>query len=157
MQKLYESSFMQIALEQAKAAAGISEVPVGAVLVLDDLIIQGHNRVIVDSDPTAHAEIIVIREAAKALGNFRLTNARLYVTLEPCIMCVGAIIQARIAKLVYGAMDYRYGAVASLMRAFDLNVNHKPEIISGILAEESSELLKKFFQAKRSGEVPKWS
>ena len=158
MPRLDDSSFMNMALEQAKAAAAVyGEVPVGAVLVVDDLVIQGHNRMITDSDPTAHAEIVVIREAAKSLGNYRLKDARLYVTLEPCMMCAGAIIQARIARLVYAAMDPRYGAVESMMRAFELCVNHRPEICSGVLSEEAGSILKRFFQAKRNGEVPKWS
>ena len=153
-----DSSFMNMALEQARVAAAVyGEVPVGAVLVVDDLVVRGHNRVITDSDPTAHAEIVVIREAAKILGNYRLKDARLYVTLEPCIMCAGAIIQARIARLIYATVDPRYGAVESMTKAFELCVNHKPEICSGILAEEAEGILKSFFQARRSGEVPKWS
>ncbi|HRZ77319.1 MAG TPA: nucleoside deaminase [Bacteroidales bacterium] len=152
-----DGSLMDMALEEAKAAAGSGEVPVGAVLVLDDLVVRGRNRMIADSDPTAHAEIVVIREAARLAGNYRLTGARLVVTLEPCIMCVGAIVQARIRTLVYGAADPRYGAVESMLRAFDLGVNHRPDILSGVRAVEAGTLLKDFFQAKRSGEIPKWS
>ena len=152
-----DGSLMDMALEEAKAAAGSGEVPVGAVLVLDDLVVRGRNRMIADSDPTAHAELVVIREAARLAGNYRLTGARLVVTLEPCIMCVGAIVQARIRTLVYGAADPRYGAVESMLRAFDLGVNHRPDILSGVRAVEAGTLLKDFFQAKRSGEIPKWS
>lgn len=152
-----DSSLMDMALEEAKAAAESAEVPVGAVLVLGDVIIRGHNRMIADSDPTAHAELVVIREACRMIGNYRLTGARLIVTLEPCIMCVGAIVQARIEKLVYGAADPRYGAVESMLRAFDLGVNHRPEVVSGVRAAEAGAILKEFFQARRSGEIPKWS
>ena len=148
---------MKMALKEAQAAAGLGEVPVGAVLVLPDMIVKGHNRSITGSDPTAHAEIVVIREAARRTGNYRLAGACLYVTLEPCIMCVGAIIQARIDRVVYGAKDPRYGAVESMISAFDLEVNHKPEISSGIMAEPSGEMLKRFFMQRRKGEVPKWS
>lgn len=148
---------MEIALEEARSASDKGEVPVGAVLVLGAMVIRGHNRVITNSDPTAHAEIVVIREAARSIGNYRLVDACLYVTLEPCIMCVGAIVQARIARLIYGASDPRYGAVESMVRAFDLPVNHKPEISSGICADQASSLLASFFQARRNGEVPKWS
>jgi tRNA(adenine34) deaminase len=152
-----DSSLMDLALEEARAAAGSGEVPVGAVLLLGDVMVRGHNRVITDSDPTAHAELVVIREAGRLSGNYRLTGASLIVTLEPCIMCIGAIIQARIARLVYGTADPRYGAVESMLRAFDLGVNHKPEITAGVRAAEAGALLKDFFQERRSGEIPKWS
>ncbi len=140
---------MEMALEEARLAAERCEVPVGAVLVSGSHVIRGHNRTITDCDPAAHAEIVVIREASRLIGNYRLTEACLYVTLEPCIMCVGAVIQARIARLVYGAKDPRYGAVESMMKAFELEVNHRPEISSGIRAEQAGEILTKFFQAKR--------
>ncbi len=143
------SSLMEIALEQARMAADQGEVPVGAVLVMDHEIIAGHNRMIMDHDPTAHAEIVVLRQAAAKVSNYRLTQAELYVTLEPCIMCAGAIVQARIRRLVYGAADPRYGAVASMVQAFELGVNHKPEIVSGIMADEAGKILKEFFQARR--------
>ena len=157
MAEVDDRSLMNMALEEAKTAADLGEVPIGAVLVSGDAVIRGHNRVIMDCDPTAHAEIVVMREAAKRLGNYRLVGSRLYVTLEPCIMCVGAIVQARIERLVYGAQDHRYGAVESMLKAFDFAVNHKPDICSGILKEEAAELLTKFFQARRNGGVPKWS
>ncbi|MEA3223027.1 MAG: tRNA adenosine(34) deaminase TadA [Thermodesulfobacteriota bacterium] len=144
-----DCSFMKIALDEAKKAAELGEIPIGAVLVAGDLVVKGHNRVIKDSDPTAHAEIVVIREAAGRTGNYRLSGSSLYVTLEPCIMCVGAIVHARIGRLVFGAFDDRYGAVGSMVKAFDMNLNHTPEVISGVFAEESSLLLSKFFEALR--------
>lgn len=152
-----DSSLMALALGEAKRAASIGEVPVGAVLVIGDKVFAGGNRVIADSDPTAHAEIVAMRKAAREVGNYRLTGSSLYVTLEPCIMCAGAIVQARVQRLIYGAKDPRYGAVESMIRAFDLNVNHKPVVRSGVLAEQAGELLTKFFEARRKGEVPKWS
>jgi tRNA(adenine34) deaminase len=152
-----DSSLMDMALDEARAAAASGEVPVGAVIVLGDVLVRGHNRMIADSDPTAHAELVVIREAARLVGNYRLTGAVLAVTLEPCIMCIGAIIQARIGRLVYGAADPRYGAVESMIRTFDLGVNHKPEVAPGVREAEAGALLKDFFQARRSGEIPKWS
>ena len=148
---------MKIALNEAKAAADLGEVPIGAVLVLHDMVITGHNRAITDTDPTAHAEMVVIREAAKRTGNYRLTGSCLYVTLEPCIMCVGAIIQARIDRVVYAAKDPRYGAVESMIKAFDLGVNHKPQLCSGILEKQAGSILKTFFMERRNGGVPKWS
>jgi tRNA(adenine34) deaminase len=157
MPKLDDCSLMKIALEEARTAAELGEVPIGAVLVLNDDVIKGHNRVIMDSDPTAHAEIVVIREAAQRIGNYRLAGSSLYVTLEPCIMCVGAIVQARIDRLVYAAADPRYGAVESMLKAFDFDVNHKPDVCSGVFKEEAGRLLTKFFQTRRDGGVPKWS
>ncbi len=142
-------TFMKMALDEAKKAAELGEIPIGAVLVAGDLVVKGHNTVIKDSDPTAHAEIAVIREAARRSGNYRLSGSSLYVTLEPCIMCVGAIVHARIGRLVFGAFDDRYGAVGSMVKAFDTNLNHRPEVISGVFAEESSLLLSKFFKALR--------
>ena len=152
-----DSSLMALALGEAKRAASIGEVPVGAVLVIGDKVFAGGNRVIADSDPTAHVEIVVMRKAAREVGNYRLNGSCLYVSLEPCIMCVGAIVQARVERLVYGARDPRYGAVESMIKAFDLNVNHRPAVCSGILAEQAGELLTTFFEARRKGEVPKWS
>ena len=144
-----DCSLMNLALHEAEMAAGRGEVPVGAVLVFDGQIYTGGNRVISDSDPTAHAEIVTIRKAARATGNYRLPGSWLYVTLEPCIMCIGAIVQARVERLVYGAKDERYGAVESMVRAFDLGVNHKPEIVSGVLSELGGSLLTQFFKARR--------
>lgn len=144
-----DAAMMSLALAEACLAAREDEVPVGAVLTVGDQLFRGHNRTIGLSDPTAHAEIVVLRAAAKAIGNHRLVGARLYVTLEPCIMCVGAIVQARIAQLVYGARDPRYGAVESMLKAFELDVNHKPEVVGGVLADEASTLLKEFFKVRR--------
>jgi len=140
---------MIMALEEAKRAAGAGEVPVGAVIVAGEVVVRGHNRTITDADPTAHAEIVVMREAARRLGNHRLAGSTLYVTVEPCIMCVGAIVQARLRRLVYAAADRRYGAVESMVRAFDLGVNHRPEVASGLMAEEASSLMKDFFRQRR--------
>ncbi len=148
---------MKMALEEAHKAARMGEVPVGAVLVTEDRIFRGHNRVIAEADPTAHAEVVVLRQACREIGNYRLPQASLYVTLEPCLMCAGAIVQARVRRLVYGARDARYGAVESCLRAFELGLNHRPEVLGGMLAEEAAGLLTTFFQAKRCGEVPKWS
>jgi tRNA(adenine34) deaminase len=146
---LDDCSLMKMALEEAHKAAGIGEVPVGAVLVVNDDVIRGHNRMIMDNDPTAHAEIMVIREAARRVNNYRLTHSRLYVTVEPCIMCVGAIIQARIEYLSYGARDKRYGAVESMIEGFKLDVNHKPVIHGGLMEDQAGSLMKAFFKAKR--------
>ena len=154
---LEDRSLMIMALEEAQRAARAGEVPVGAVLAVGDLVIRGHNRTIMDSDPTAHAEIVVIREAARAIGNHRIIDSTLCVTIEPCIMCVGAIIQARIARVVYGAADERYGAVTSMIRGFELDVNHKPVVSAGVMEEEAAALMRAFFQGRRRGEVPKWS
>ena len=144
-----EVELMQLALAEARLAAREGEVPVGAVLTIGDQLFRGHNRTIGQSDPTAHAEVVVMRAAAKAIGNHRLVGARLYVTLEPCIMCVGAIVQARVANLIYGASDLRYGAVESMCKAFELDVNHKPAVVGGVLADEAATLLKEFFKARR--------
>jgi tRNA(adenine34) deaminase len=152
---LDDCSLMRIASEEAEIAANENEVPVGAVLVIGARIFRDHNRIIQKSDPTAHAEVEVIRQTANELGNYRLTESKLYVTIEPCLMCAGAIVHARIDRLIYAARDERYGAVESLIRVFDLGLNHKPDITSGILAEECSSLIKRFFKAKRRGEVPK--
>ena len=149
MAKIDDRSFMKIALEEALDAYGEGEVPVGAVLVKDGLIVRGHNMVIQSRDPTAHAEIVVIRDMASRVGNYRLSGSSLYVTLEPCIMCVGAIVQARIARLVYGAPDKRYGAVGSMLRGFELGLNHRPEVVSGIMEEEVRDLLRDFFSKRR--------
>jgi tRNA(adenine34) deaminase len=143
--------YMQLALEQARSSAEAGEVPVGALLVHEDKIIaRSGNRTIRDNDPTAHAEIVVIREGAKILGNYRLANTTLYVTLEPCTMCAGAMIQARVPKLVYGADDPKGGAVRSCFEVLShLRLNHRVELVSGVLAQESADLLQSFFAARR--------
>jgi len=146
-----DAGFMKRALaEAAKAAAG-GEVPVGAVVVRGGRVItRGSNRPIRLSDPTAHAEIVALRRAARRLGNYRLPDCDLYVTVEPCAMCLGAIVQARVRRLVYGAPDPKAGAVASVLTFPFADLNHRPEIVAGVLAEESAKLLRAFFRARRT-------
>jgi tRNA(adenine34) deaminase len=144
-------SFMQLALEEARAAAAAGEVPIGALVVHDGKILaRSGNRTILDCDPTAHAEVIVIREAARLLRNHRMSGTTLYVTLEPCSMCAGAIIQARIPRLVYGADDPKGGGVRSCFEILtNATLNHQVEVISGVLAEDSASTLQSFFAARR--------
>jgi tRNA(adenine34) deaminase len=143
--------YMQLAIEQAQIAAQRAEVPIGAVIVMDGQILaSGNNRTIIDCDPTAHAEIVALREAAKKLGNYRLNGASLYVTVEPCAMCAGALVQARISRLVYGADEPKCGAVRTCMQVLDAPMlNHRVEVVSGVLASESVQLLQSFFAARR--------
>ena len=142
---------MRLAIEQARAAAVRGEVPVGAIVVLEERIVSAAgNRTIADCDPTAHAEIIALRAAASAVGNYRLTGAALYVTIEPCAMCAGALVQARVARLIYGADDAKGGAVRTCMQVLDAGaLNHRVAVTSGILADESVALLQTFFAARR--------
>jgi len=143
---------MQQALAQARLAADLDEVPVGAVLVGADgqLLAAGHNQPISACDPSAHAEIVTLRKAALMLNNYRLPGTTLYVTLEPCTMCVGALVQARVKRLVYAATEPRTGAIESAQRLFETGeYNHRPEIEGGLLADESSALLTVFFRARR--------
>jgi tRNA(adenine34) deaminase len=142
---------MQLAIEQAQSAALRGEVPIGAVIVMEGQILaSGNNRTITDCDPTAHAEIVALREAAKKLGNYRLNGASLYVTVEPCAMCAGALVQARISRLVYGADEPKGGAIRTCMRVLDAPMlNHRVEVVSGVLAGESVQLLQSFFSARR--------
>ncbi len=142
---------MQAALKEAGHAASAGEVPVGAAVVVDgNVIATGHNRSICDSDPSGHAEIIALRAAAQAQNNYRLPNATLYVTLEPCVMCVGAIAQARIGRVVFAAYDDKAGALGSATDLSDSRaLNHGFEINGGLLADESGALLKEFFQSRR--------
>jgi len=146
-----DSDFMRLALDQARSAAGADEVPVGAILVKDGQILaRGNNRTIRDCDPTAHAEIVALREAARAAANYRLMGATLYVTIEPCAMCAGAIIQARIARVVYGADDPKGGAVRSCFEVLSHSkLNHQVEVTPGVLAEESAAVLQQFFSTRR--------
>jgi tRNA(adenine34) deaminase len=146
-----DGDYMLVALGQARAAALHGEVPVGAVLVLENRVLaSAGNRTIGDCDPTAHAEILVLRAAAQAVGNYRLVGAALYVTIEPCAMCAGALVQARIARLIYGADDPKGGAVRSCMQVLDSPaLNHRVEVTSGVLAEESAALLQSFFAERR--------
>ena len=144
-------SFMQEALAEAHLALACGEVPIGAVVVLNGKIVgRGHNRRETLNDPTAHAEILAIQDAARHLGRWRLTNATLYVTLEPCPMCAGAIVNARLERLVFGAYDSKAGAVTSLMNLVqDRRLNHFVEIYDGICQRECAELLQGFFQELR--------
>jgi len=146
-----DQEFMQMALEEARASAEAGEVPIGAVLVCrDDVLARGGNRTIRDCDPTAHAEIVVLREAARTVGNYRLAEMTLYVTLEPCAMCAGAIVQARVPRLVYGADDPKGGAYRTCFEILTSpKLNHRVEVIPGVLAEEASSLLQSFFAARR--------
>lgn len=148
-----DAAWMQQALVQAQIAAERDEVPVGAVLVdaTGDLIAAGHNQPISACDPSAHAEIVVLRAAAQKLGNYRLPDTTLYVTLEPCTMCVGALVHARVGRLVYGAAEPKTGAIESAQRLFETGkFNHQPELEAGVLANECSALLSQFFAKKRS-------
>ena len=142
---------MRAALAEAKVAAEAGEVPVGAVVVAGgEIVARGHNRSETDSDPSAHAEIVALRAAAQDLGNYRLSNATLYVTLEPCAMCMGALVQARIERLVFGAYDPKAGAAGSAIDLSDSpSFNHRFEINGGVLAEECGAVLKTFFESKR--------
>jgi tRNA(adenine34) deaminase len=142
---------MLVAIGQARAAALRGEVPVGAVLVLENRVLaSAGNRTIGDCDPTAHAEILALRAAAQAVGNYRLPGSALYVTIEPCAMCAGALVQARIARLIYGADDPKGGAVRTCLQVLDSPaLNHRVEVTSGVLAEESAALLQSFFAERR--------
>lgn len=143
--------FMQEALEEARSAGAAEEVPVGAVLTLDDRIIaRSGNRTIRDCDPTAHAEIVVLRKAAQVVTNHRLARTTLYVTIEPCSMCAGAMIQARIPRLVYGANDPKAGAIRTHFQILSSsNLNHQVEITAGVLAAECAEMIQSFFAKRR--------
>jgi len=143
--------YMHLAIAQAQSAALRGEVPVGALVVLEDRILSAAgNRTITDCDPTAHAEIVALREAARKVGNHRLIGASLYVTVEPCAMCAGALLQARIARLVYGADEPKGGAIRTCMQVLDAPaLNHRVEVVSGVLAGESVQLLQSFFSTRR--------
>jgi tRNA(adenine34) deaminase len=143
--------FMRMALEEACASRDAGEVPIGAVLVHKDVVLaRGGNRTIRETDPTAHAEIVVLREGARVLGNYRLADTMLYVSLEPCSMCAGAIIQARVPRVVYGADDPKGGAFRSCFEILTSpKLNHRVEVISGVLAAESAALLQTFFASRR--------
>lgn len=148
----FDEKMMRYALNLADKAEALGEIPVGAVLVDDigNIIGEGWNLSIVQSDPTAHAEIIALRNGAKNIQNYRLLNTTLYVTLEPCTMCAGAILHSRIKRLVFGASDYKTGAVGSRFHFFDdYKMNHTLEITSGVLVEECSQKLSAFFQKRR--------
>jgi tRNA(adenine34) deaminase len=142
---------MQAALAEARLAGEAGEVPIGAVVIYEDEIVaRGQNRVLRDVDPTAHAEMVVLRAAAAALGNYRLAGCTLYVTLEPCAMCAGAMIHARIDRLVFAAPDPKAGACGSVLSVVNHpQLNHQMQVERGILAEESAELLRDFFRERR--------
>jgi tRNA(adenine34) deaminase len=143
--------FMRVALAEARAGLAAGEVPVGAVVVVGGVIVgQAHNAPIGLVDPSAHAEVLALREAARKIGNYRLPDATLFSTLEPCTMCCGAVIQARLARVVYGAPDPRAGAIESLYRLLDdPRLNHRVEALGGVLADECGALLREFFETKR--------
>jgi tRNA(adenine34) deaminase len=148
-----DEAWMDEALVEAACAEAAGEVPVGAVVVLHEAIIgRGYNRPIALSDPTAHAEILALRNAARTLNNYRLPGTTMYVTVEPCLMCVGALLQARIQRIVFGCHDPKAGAVGSLYDVSnDPRLNHQLEVTTGVRAEESRELLQRFFRSKRKG------
>lgn len=151
---MFESDefWMKAALSAAEDAGALDEIPIGACLIDSNgyLLAKAGNRTITDSDPTAHAEILVLREAAAKIGNYRLTDTILYTTIEPCAMCAGALVNARVKRLVFGALDNRFGAVESVFRLCDSSsLNHRIEITSGVLAEECQNLIQGFFRQKR--------
>ena len=167
-----DEELMGMALDLARDARDAGEVPVGALVVVGGEIAgSGHNASVARTDPTAHAEIVAIRNAAAKIGNYRLVGATLYCTIEPCLMCVGALLHARIGRLVFGATEDRVSATTRLQELRDLgaSINHRFETVGGILADEASELLLEFFRERRAdrdrppntwksrGEVPKWS
>jgi tRNA(adenine34) deaminase len=147
---------MRAALREACRGALEREVPVGAVVVLDGCIIaRAHNRPVAARDPTAHAEILALRRAARKLANYRLNGCSLYVTIEPCAMCAGAIVHARLARVVFGARDPKAGAAGSALKVLrHPKLNHHPEVLSGILKEECAAVLREFFSARRKDKLP---
>jgi tRNA(adenine34) deaminase len=147
-----DAEALALALDEARVAAAAGEVPVGAIVVANGVIVgRGQNRVLRDLDPTAHAEIIALREAARTLGNYRLAGCELFVTLEPCAMCAGAMIHARLDRLIYAAADPKAGAVGSVLEVLNHpQLNHQMQVTSGELAEESGELLRSFFRQRRT-------
>ena len=146
-----DAAYMRRALELARHAEEAGEVPVGALVVLNGEIVgEGWNQPIVAHDPTAHAEIVALRAAAERVRNYRLSDAVLYVTLEPCAMCAGAMVHARIARVVYGAADPKSGAAGSVFNLLESSaLNHRAQVTRGVLAEECGEMLRKFFEARR--------
>ncbi len=147
-----DAEALTLALDEARAAAMAGEVPVGAIVIANGVVVgRGQNRVLRDLDPTAHAEIVALRGAASALGNYRLSGCEIFVTLEPCAMCAGAMIHARVSRLVYAAADPKAGAVGSVLQVLNHpQLNHQMEVTSGELAEESGELLRSFFRERRT-------
>jgi tRNA(adenine34) deaminase len=149
--QLSDFYWMELALKEAHEAAAAGEVPVGAIVTKNGKILgTGHNRNLLDNDPTAHAEIVALRQAAAALANHRLTGCEIFVTIEPCAMCAGAMIHARVARLVYGASDPKAGAADSVLQVVNHpGLNHKMEVKAGVLAEQCSEVLQNFFKQRR--------
>jgi tRNA(Arg) A34 adenosine deaminase TadA len=145
-------AWMELALEQARLGAEAGEVPVGAVVIKDGEVVgRGHNRNLLDNDPTAHAEIVALRDAGARLGNHRLNGCTVFATIEPCAMCAGAMLHARLARLVYGASDPKAGAAGSVLQVLNHpRLNHQMEVVSGVLADKCSEILQRFFQQRRS-------
>ncbi|MGQ9671732.1 MAG: tRNA adenosine(34) deaminase TadA [Candidatus Aminicenantales bacterium] len=150
-----EEKFMRLALAEAIKAARRGEVPVGAVVVSKNRVLsRGHNEPVRRDDPTAHAEILAMRKASRKLKNYRLLDCDLYVTIEPCVMCLGAAIQARVRKIIYGAADPKAGAIESTMSFPFGRLNHRPEVKAGVLAQECGALLQRFFARKRKKSMP---
>ena len=145
-------TFMRAALDEARRARDAGEVPIGAVVVLDGQVVgRGFNQPISAADPTAHAEIVAMRAAARALGNYRLTGATMYVTIEPCLMCVGAMVHARVGTLVFGAPEPKAGAIVSSCRAHELPaLNHRIEVVGGVLEDECRAVIQEFFKTRRA-------
>lgn len=152
MTRLTDEDWMKVALDEARKAAEIGEVPIGAIIVRGGEIVgRGHNRREIDHDPTAHAEMLAIREASRSLGGWRLLQSTLYVTLEPCPMCAGAIVQARIDRVVYGASDPKAGCAGTLMNLLqEERFNHQVEVVSSVLQEQCAQMLKEFFRNIRN-------
>jgi tRNA(adenine34) deaminase len=150
--ELTDNDAMRLALDQASAAVAHDDVPIGAVVVRDgEVIAARHNERELTGDPTAHAEVLAIRDAAQVVGHWRLLDCTLYVTLEPCVMCAGALVNARIGRVVYAATDPKAGAVASLYEVCsDPRLNHRPPVTAGVLADEAGALLKAFFAGRRA-------
>lgn len=149
-----DERWMREALAEARLAGGRGEVPVGAVVVLDGAVVgRGGNQPIHAADPTAHAEVVALRDAARTAGNYRLTGAAVYVTVEPCLMCAGALVHARVDRLVFGAAEPKAGAVRSVMRVLDLPaLNHRVEVAGGVLESECNALMRAFFAERRAEE-----
>jgi tRNA(adenine34) deaminase len=145
--------FMRLALDEARRAADAGEVPIGAIVVVDGQIVgRGFNQPIGEIDPTAHAEILALREAARAVGNYRLVGADVYVTIEPCLMCVGALVLARVRTVVFGAREPKTGALVSTTRPLEIpTLNHRFTIVEGVMEEACRELVQSFFRARRDG------
>jgi len=144
-------TYMRAALDEARRAFDAGEVPVGAVVVLDGEIVgRGFNQPITANDPTAHAEVVALRAAARSIGNYRLVGTTLYVTIEPCLMCVGAMVHARVGTLVFGAAEPKAGAIVSSCQAHELpSLNHRIEVVSGVLDEECRAIIQEFFKTRR--------